>query len=228
MLSNSKPKFNSSMKKILTLSLLALCTKCAIAQVYDREFKPFKINVSPGYAIPQGAGTKGGVLFAIEPKYAFIGDKLSFGLRLEAAMIGSATAIVPNVTNTPSDTTGGSNVLQGSINGTNTSQTQANASCLLTSDYYFNNNNLRPFLGTGFGLYSMAHTTGKNEGGLFPKTAFTNNFGFMLRGGFEWGHLRTGFEYNFVSNTSEVKSGYFGIKLGIVLGGGRIGLISDN
>jgi hypothetical protein len=217
------------MKKLLTLSLLALCTKCAIAQDYDREFKPFKINVSPGYAIPQGPGIKGGLLFSIEPKYAFTGDRFSFGLRLETAMIGPATGNVNSVASTTADTNGGSNALQGDINGsTNTAQKQANASCLLTGDYYFNNNNLRPFLGTGLGLYTITNTTGKNDGDILPNATFSNKFGFMLRGGFEWGHLRTGFEYNFVSNTSEVRSGYIGIKLGIILGGGRFGLISDN
>ena len=36
----------------------------------ESELKPFKIDVSFGYAIPGGSGAKGGVLFAVEPKYA--------------------------------------------------------------------------------------------------------------------------------------------------------------
>ena len=36
-----------------------------------------------------------------------------------------------------------------------------------------------------------------------------SKFGFMARAGFEYGHLRLGLEYNFVSD----KAGYFGIKL---------------
>src|SRR5439155_459944 len=67
------------MKKILIILLFALSTKCAVAQIYDRVFKPFKMDVSAGYAIPQASGAKGGVLFAIEPKYSFIGDQVSFG-----------------------------------------------------------------------------------------------------------------------------------------------------
>ena len=54
-----------------------------------RIFKKFKTDVSFGYAIPQGAsqttGTKGGALFAIEPKYAVM-DVLAIGLRMEAAV----------------------------------------------------------------------------------------------------------------------------------------------
>jgi len=193
------------MKKFLMILLLAGCSKCAVAQIYDREFKPFKIDISAGYAIPQASGAKGGVLFAIEPKYSFIGDQVSFGLRLEAAVIKPAEDTNDIIT------------------------AQANASALLTGDYYFNNNNLRPFLGGGFGVYSIANATDKEGDQLFQNTAFSNKLGFMLRGGFEWGHLRTGFEYNFVSsNITEVKGGYFGIKVGVVLGGGRFNLISDN
>ena len=36
----------------------------------DRIFKKFKTDVSLGYAIPQGSGTKGAVIFVIETKYA--------------------------------------------------------------------------------------------------------------------------------------------------------------
>jgi hypothetical protein len=196
------------MKKFLIIFLFALSTRSALAQkIWDREFKPFKIDVSAGYAIPQASGAKGGLLFALEPKYAFIGDPLSFGLRLEAAIL------------TPVEDT----------NDISTQQSQANVSALLTGDYYFNNNNLRPFLGGGFGLYSVVNQTGKDEGALLPNADFSNRFGFMLRGGVEWGHLRMGLEYNFVSsNSSEAKYSYIGIKAGIVLGGGRMGLISDN
>ena len=148
-----------------------MCTRSAIAQIYDREFKPFKIDVSAGYAIPQTSGAKGGLLFAMEPKYAFTGDQFSFGLRLEAAIL------------TPAEDSA----------DISTQQSQANISGLLTADYYFNNNNLRPFLGAGCGLYSMVNQTGKaNEGDLLPTATFSNRLGFMLRGGFEWGHLRTG------------------------------------
>jgi len=196
------------MKKLLIIFLLALSTRAVLAQkIWDREFKPFKIDASAGYAIPQASGAKGGLLFALEPKYAFLGDQLSFGLRLEAAIL------------TPVEDT----------SDISSQQSQANVSGLLTGDYYFNNNDFRPFLGGGFGLYSVVNQTGKDEGALLPNADFSNKLGIMLRGGFEWGHLRTGLEYNFVSsNSSEAKYGYFGIKVGIILGGGRMGLISAN
>jgi outer membrane protein X len=39
-----------------------------------------------GYAIPAGTGAKGGVLFAVEPKYAVI-PNLSLGVRFEGAVM---------------------------------------------------------------------------------------------------------------------------------------------
>ena len=189
------------MKKPLIILLFVLCTRSAFAQrIWDREFKPFKIDVSAGYAMPRASGEKGGLLFAMEPKYAFVGDQLSFGLRLEAAIL------------TPAEDT----------SDISTQQSQANGSAILTGDYYFNNNDFRPLLGGGFGLYSMMNETGKEEGALLPNTNFSNRFGCMIRGGFEWGHLRTGIEYNFVTNNAS----YIGFKVGIILGGGRMGLIS--
>src|SRR5436305_1299925 len=121
------------MKKLSIIFLFALTTKSLFAQkIWDREFKPFKIDVSAGYAMPQASGAKGGLLFAFEPKYAFLGDPLSFGLRLEAAVLTP----VEDSTDISSQ------------------QSQANVSALLTGDYYFSNNDFRPLIGGGFGLYS--------------------------------------------------------------------------
>ena len=80
------------MKKFFTLAAAIIIVQCAGAQKgnsTERIFKKFKTDVSVGYAISQGSGsqtgTKGGVLFAIEPKYAVL-DALSVGLRMEAAV----------------------------------------------------------------------------------------------------------------------------------------------
>ena len=50
----------------------------------------------------------------------------------------------------------------------------------------------------------------------------------MLRGGIEWGHLRAGLEYNFVSSSASQSFKYIGVKVGVLLGGGRFNMISDN
>ena len=176
-----------------------------------RKFKAFKVYISGGYAIPQGssaspasptspAGSSSGSfssggLFAIEPKFAII-DPLAIGLRVEAAITA--------------------HVYEGSTNSSN-STGKANLSYILTMDYYFTNNRLRPFIGGGAGIYSTAEidsTTTTNGIGGVP---YTSQFGGMVRAGFEFGHLRIAGEYNFVANNGS----YIGLKLGICIGGGR-------
>jgi len=188
------------MKKRVSILTALLCIFSLSMQAQDegngdRIFKKFKVDVSLGYAIPQqsqGAGRNAGVLFAIEPKYAIM-DQLSVGLRLEgAAMV--------NV-----DEEG------------ETGKAQANASYLATGDYYFSNTKLRPFLGAGLGVFTYANVNSNDNISSTNDIPTTSNFGFMARGGIEYGHLCVGVEYNFVQD----KSGYLGLKLGVLIGGGR-------
>jgi outer membrane protein X len=178
---------------IFTASLI-LC-QFALAQKgnsNERNFKKFKTDVSIGYAIPQGSGTKGGVLFVIEPKYAVL-DQLSVGLRMEAAVTANID-----------------------ING-NTGSAKANASYLLTGDYYFSNNKFRPFGGAGGGIFTTASVDQNTTATSVSTIPTSSKFGFMARLGFEYGHFRMGAEYNFVAD----KAGYLGIKIGVCIGGGR-------
>ena len=177
------------MKKLITFVFAVLNVYLANAQeTNNRIFKKFKVEISPGYAIPQESGSGGNALFAIEPKYAIM-DQLSVGLRMEAVVMFDFSFF------------GGGGA------------TKANASYLATGDYYFSNNKFRPFLGAGAGMYTYA-SIDTQFGGSIP---VASKFGFMARSGFEYGHLRVGAEYNFVAE----KSGYLGLKLGVVIGGGR-------
>ena len=184
------------MKKLLTLILFSGIMVSAFAQketgTDNLKFKKFKTDVSFGYAKPLVTSSGGGVLFAIEPKYAII-DQVSIGLRIEAAV----TAKI--------DKAG------------NNSSAKANASYLFTSDYYFNNHKFRPFGGAGLGIYTTA-SVDKNtiitSSGTLPTAS---KFGFMARVGFEYGHLRLGVESNFLAD----KAGYLGFKLGVCIGGGH-------
>lgn len=88
------------------------------------------------------------------------------------------------------------------------------ASYLATSDYYFTNNKFRPFAGAGAGIFSMASIDIEGTNESIP---VSSKFGFMARTGFEYGHLRLGLEYNFLKE----KAGYFAIKIGACIGGGR-------
>lgn len=180
------------------LSLLALAMTFTVSNLkaQSTNFKPFKVDVAFGYAVPSGSGSKGGVLFAVEPKYA-INNDITLGLRLESAL--TAGAIV----------TDGVSVA-GNI--------KATSSYLLTGDYYFNKTGFRPFAGLGVGLYDLAGVE-LDESNLDVSGA--TKFGFAPRVGFETGHFRTAVEYNFAGKESGVNYNYLGFKIGFFLGGGK-------
>jgi hypothetical protein len=202
------------MKKVLfvlAIFLLAISAK-TIAQKEGGEFKPFKVDVSGGYALPiGGSGSKGGALFVVEPKYAVI-PQLSVGLRLEAAI-----------------TVAGVDVSTGTYNST--ASAKAAASYLLTGDYYFTNEDLRPFAGAGVGLFN---TAGVSISSSNPNAATGSKFGGMVRAGVEYKHFRFGVEYNLVGKTTvppssssandgyTIQNAYVGIKIGFCIGGGRL------
>lgn len=194
------------MKKI-TFSILFLV---AVAIANAQSFKPFKVDVSTGYAIPGGKGAKGGVLFVLEPKYAVI-PNISVGLRFEAAIMARGYA----------DNTGQVSEVD----------VKAAGSYLATGDYYFTQNTVRPFAGVGVGIFSLASVSADNNSTSAGAGA---KFGGMVRTGVEISHFRLGVEYNLVPSTTvavfdgnstyttQAKNGYIGIKIGAVIGGGRI------
>ncbi len=179
----------------------------------ESEYKPFKVDISLGYAIPGGKGAKGGILFAVEPKYAVISN-LSVGLRMEGAVVARFNGYDEN-----------GDVMDASV--------KAAGSYLATGDYYYNtNSSFRPFTGAGAGIFSLASvevnsTSGEVSGG--------SKFGGMFRTGFELSHFRFGFKYNIVPKTTfdgfdengnpttglTSNNSYMGIKLGVCIGGGK-------
>lgn len=188
----------NKMKLLFTLAIGLLMMQSVTAQSENdgRIFKKFKVDVSVGYAAPStstGSGKKGGALFVIEPKYNVM-DQVAVGLRMEgAAMVRVA-------------------------NGGDEGDVKVNYSYIATGDYYFSNNKFRPFGGIGAGIYTFANVhVSDDEDVDVDNIPRTSKFGFMARAGFEYGHLRLGAEYNFLPE----KSGYFGIKIGAVIGGGR-------
>jgi hypothetical protein len=195
------------MKKTILLGIVSLIlTISAIGQ----DLKPFKFDISLGYAIPGGSGAKGGVLFAAEPKFAVI-PQLAVGVRMEVAVMARGVS--------------------GTESNYSDVEVKASASYLATSDYYFSDNySFRPFVGLGAGLYSLAAATVDEYDDQYNGEAQVK-FGGMVRGGFETRHFRLGIEYNLVPKTTytdyygtggEVvtKNGYIGLKVGICIGGG--------
>ncbi|RRB07665.1 outer membrane beta-barrel protein [Larkinella rosea] len=197
------------MTKSLVLAFFALITLSATAQ----DFKPFKVNLSLGYARPAGSGAAGGLLVSLEPKYGVM-DKLDLGLRIELAAMARSISV---------------NNQNGDVSA------KGMGSYLLTGTYYLSNNNFRPYVGLGAGLYSIAGTTVTVVNGQVQddyddyKVEASNKFGVMARVGFKAGHFNLGVEYNIVPNSKsdilgqsiDSKNAYLGVKLGVDIGGGR-------
>lgn len=189
--------------------LLILGTSMSFYAIAQSDHKPFKVDVSAGYAITSGSGSKGGALFVVEPKYAVM-PNLSLGLRLETAVVARFDGYDQN----------------GDPQNVNV---KASASYLATGDYYFNDNySFHPFAGAGAGIFTLASASSNSYG-----VATGSKFGGMIRAGIEVSHFRFGIEYNIIPTTTFTgfdnngdpatltsKNSYIGIKLGVCLGGG--------
>ena len=187
--------------------LFMLVALSASAQVY----KPFKVNLSVGYAKPLNAGVSGGFLVAVEPKYG-ITDHFDLGLRLESAFV--ARGIVRN-------------------GNTTTSDVGAFGSYLITGNYLFGTEGIRPFLGAGVGLYSVASggSVTVTDGQTPQQVNFVSDtkFGGMIRAGIKTGHFVAAVEYNAAPTTENTfgttkissENAYLGVKVGFDIGGGR-------
>lgn len=195
------------MKKYL-VGCLMLFAVAAQAQTY----KPFKVNVSVGYAQPLHAGNSGGVLFAVEPKYG-VTDHFDLGFRLELASVARGVVVNGNTT---------------------TGDVGAFASYLLTANYLFGEGNARPFIGGGLGAYTIGSGgTVVITNGQTPQNVnlvSDTKFGGMVRAGVKVGHFVAAVEYNAapttelanISNTKiSSENAYLGIKVGADFGGGR-------
>ena len=200
------------MKNLLAILVLTSVISLS-AKSQESVFKPFKVDVSLGYAIPGGDGAKGGILFAVEPKYAVI-PNLSVGLRMEAAVMARFSGYDEN-----------GEVMEASV--------KAAASYIATGDYYFMpDKNFRPFTGAGVGIYSVGGVEANQTSG---EVSAGSKFGGLVRTGFEFSHFRMGFEYNIVPKTKfqgydgdgnpttglTSNNSYMGIKIGVCIGGGR-------
>jgi hypothetical protein len=199
------------MKKLITLATLALLFYVGNAQTSDNIFKPFRVDINIGDAIPSGPGSSQGASFGIEPKYS-INDQMQIGLRIEAALM--VRGIID------------ANAASGNVTGI--------GSYTATGDYYFTTNKFRPFAGIGLGICRTAsiafEVKDPNQGDLQMAIGSETKFESLIRAGFEYGHGRFALEYNIIpkstfngdqNTTITVKNSYFGIKLGVAIGGGR-------
>jgi hypothetical protein len=183
------------MKKLWVIFTFMLTT----ALVFAQEFKPFKVGVGAGFAVPIG-GNAGG-LFYVEPAYR-ANSMVAIGLRLESAVISRG--------------------LSGADNDVNEDAT-TNMSYTLNGQYYFSENYIRPFVGAGFGLFSLAAI--EYGRGTVETAGAQTVFGFYPRLGLDVGHFNLTLDYNIIPKTDvdgggKVKNSYLGIRLGFSIGGG--------
>lgn len=181
-----------------------------------QEFKPFKVNLSLGFAKPLGVGASGGVLFGIEPKYG-LNDNIDLGVRLESALVARGVTVMGESA---------------------TGDVAAINSAVLTGNYLLSTGGFRPFIGLGLGLFNVASAgvVTVDNGQTDEDVTFSQatKFGAMVRAGFKTGHFVLGVEYNAISasdglrisssanvGTISIKNSYLGVKLGFDIGGGR-------
>ena len=200
------------MKKIF-VSLIIICATVSFSNA--QEFKKFKLGIGLGYAVPTDGG--GGVLLTLEPAYR-ISDQIALGLRLESA------AMAKNIS-------GGGASVETSVS--------ANGSYSINGQYYFNNNNFRPYVGLGLGIFTVASASVEgNQTGGSASVAGGTVLGFYPRIGFDAGHFNLNIDINIVGASDEVEvngqtvnvsdagidkisNSYIGIRLGAFLFGGR-------
>jgi outer membrane protein X len=198
------------MKKQALLLVAALTALTATAQ----EFKPFKINLSLGYAHPAGKGAKGGFVYSLEPKIG-LSDHFDLGLRLEQAFLAQSVTTVGNTTN---------------------ADVKALTSGVVTATYLLGTGAIRPFVGVGGGVYALGETNvtfNGTTGGTSTTDRYVIDkkaaFGGLLRAGLKVGHFTATAEYNALGKTTgsqastvvERQNSYLSVKIGVDLGGGR-------
>jgi len=179
--------------KNLSLFLIGICLFFAHASINAQtEFQPFRVDMGFGWNKAFWSNTGSGVALYFEPKYA-VTPVLNIGVKFE-----------------------------GDLNSRNYTQTwglrQWIGSCLATADYHFmQNSDLRLFAGAGLGVY---HISVYND--AIPISGVANNFGAMLRVGFDVNHFRLALAYNYAGkDVADCNTSFFSITIGGYLGGGK-------
>jgi len=180
------------------LSLLVI-TSLLFLQQYVKaqtEYQPFRVDVSSGFnfaLVDQGVGIG---YIIIEPKYSVI-RSLNVGIKFEGNLIeGKKKYSINHLMN----------------------------SYLATADYYFrHSSDLRYFVGAGLGIY---HIDASSDLGPQPDNTTTNgiknNFGAMLRVGFDNNHFRIALAYNYAGkDVARYDASYLSFSLGGYFGGGK-------
>lgn len=185
------------MKKLMLVGLVLLVSATVIQA---QEFKPFRVGVGLGFAVPN-RGEGGGLLY-LEPAYRPSNNTL-VGFRLESAIMSKEIS---------------------TDNGDVRGNARANSSYTVNGQYYFNDNYIRPFVGAGLGIFKMANVR-YDDGDEVVTSPGATHFGFYPRVGLEIGHFNMAVDYNIIPNSdlvrgAEMKNSYLGVRAGFNIGGG--------
>ena len=194
--------------------ILVFCFALVAVTTQAQEINPFKINVSVGYAVITGRGASGGVLYSIEPKYA-VTPRLDLGLRYEQAFLVRGLA--------------GDAITQNAQG-----PTAPFSSYLLTATHYFSGFRIRPFVGVGAGMFSIASAgsvqTIRNQTPVYLRLTGYTTLGGLVRVGLKTDHFVASVEYNAVPHHTytasdedfTTASSYVGFRIGFDVGGGLL------
>jgi outer membrane protein X len=180
------------MKKSLLFFILIFTSITSQAQNKERTFKPFKLDLATGIGFPLDSKLHTSGLFSFEPKYSF-SNHITSGFRLEIINLGPSSSIVGYI---------------GDLTFT--------SSMLITTDYFFNTNRVRPFVGVGIGIFDVP----AEDDPTFAE--YKTKAGFLTRGGFELGRFRSAVELNLTGKTEVANFSYLSIKAGFYLWGARV------
>lgn len=165
----------------------------------ERTFKPFKVDCGLTFGVPLDNNTGSGAGVYIEPRYG-VNDHLTIGLRVEGVYLNAGTVIM--------------NFTSIKVNST------VIAPILLTGDYSFSLEKVRPFIGLGLGMYKKTiRSVELSDEGIYIGPRTITNFGFAPRIGLNIGHARLAAIYNY---TGTGISDFLGIQAGFEFGGGSI------
>ncbi len=172
------------------ITLLIIMSHLFQIEAQTLKYNPFKVDVTTGIGASRSAV---GLAIAVEPKYKF-SNSFSAGLRWENAQAYSLNEYrgLPISPYGP----------DGWIN-----------SFVFTGEFSTWENLVKMFIGGGTGLYFANFDVSKNQNSYAKP-------GFVLRGGFQIGHLRLVAENNFIPDEN-YNLNYFNFKIGATLGGGK-------
>ncbi|MDN3668659.1 hypothetical protein QWY93_04885 [Echinicola jeungdonensis] len=189
-------------KKLLVLPFFFLLITFGLSSAQDttRVFKPFKVDVGINLTFPSDSKLAAGGGLFVEPRYG-INDQFHIGLNIASNIIGEGDFIFNNTEATI--------------------KAQAISNLSFITEYHFNKENVRPFLGFMAGMYRRSdyEIVDNDDGTVITRRNNSVHFGLAPRIGLIAGKFRLNTTYHF---TGKNITDFLSIGMGIQFGGGKI------